>query len=82
MSAALQSSDLFPKVPRVSLSEVSEVSAYFKNTLRAMFGEDEDTQVDKLKRQVKEQGGKIELLQREISVLQNEKKSFFGFKRR
>lgn len=42
MSAALQSSDLFPKVPRVSLSEVSEVSAYFKNTLRAMFGEDED----------------------------------------
>ena len=42
MSAALQSSDLFPKVPRVSLSEVPEVSAYFKNTLRAMFGEDED----------------------------------------
>jgi polyhydroxyalkanoate synthesis regulator phasin len=37
---------------------------------------------DKLKRQVKEQGGKIELLQREISALQNEKKSFFGFKRR
>ena len=35
----------------------------------------------KLKRQVKEQGEKIELLQREISVLQNEKKSFFGFKR-
>ena len=47
-----------------------------------MFGEDEDTQVDKLTRQVREQGEKIELLQREISVLQNEKKSFFGFKRR
>ena len=42
MSAALQSSDLLPKVPRLSLSEVPEVSAYFKNTLRAMFGEDED----------------------------------------
>ena len=38
--------------------------------------------IDKLKRQVKEQGEKIELLEREISVLQNEKKSFFGFKRR
>ena len=47
-----------------------------------LFGEDEDTQIDKLKRQVKEQGEKIELLEREISVLQNEKKSFFGFKRR
>ena len=45
-----------------------------------MFGE--DTQVDRLTRQVREQGEKIELLQREISVLQNEKKSFFGFKRR
>ena len=42
MSAALQFSDLLPKVPRLSLSEVPEVSAYFKNTLRAMFGEDED----------------------------------------
>ena len=42
MSAALESSDLLPKVPRLSLSEVPEVSAYFKNTLRAMFGEDED----------------------------------------
>lgn len=51
-------------------------------SLEKLFGEDEDTQVDKLKRQVKEQGEKIELLQREISVLQNEKKSFFGFKRR
>ena len=51
-------------------------------TIEELFGEDEDTQVDKLKRQVKEQGGKIELLEREISVLQNEKKSFFGFKRR
>ena len=51
-------------------------------SLEELFGEDEDTQVDKLKRQVKEQGGKIELLQREISALQNEKKSFFGFKRR
>ena len=51
-------------------------------SLEELFGEDEDTQVDKLKRQVKEQGGKIELLEREISVLQNEKKSFFGFKRR
>ena len=51
-------------------------------SLEKLFGEDEDTQVDKLKRQVKEQGGKIELLEREISVLQNEKKSFFGFKRR
>lgn len=51
-------------------------------SLEKLFGEDEDTQVDKLKRQVKEQGGKIELLQREISALQNEKKSFFGFKRR
>ena len=51
-------------------------------SLEELFGENEDTQVDKLKRQVKEQGGKIELLQREISVLQNEKKSFFGFKRR
>ena len=50
--------------------------------LEELFGEDEDTQVDKLKRQVKEQGEKIELLQREISALQNEKKSFFGFKRR
>lgn len=36
----------------------------------------------RLTRQVKEQGEKIELLEREISVLQNEKKSFFGFKRR
>ncbi len=51
-------------------------------SLEKLFGENEDTQVDKLKRQVKEQGGKIELLQREISALQNEKKSFFGFKRR
>lgn len=42
MSAALQFSDLLPKVPRLSHSEVPEVSAYFKNTLRAMFGEDED----------------------------------------
>lgn len=50
--------------------------------LEKLFGEDEDTQVNKLKRQVKEQGEKIELLEREISVLQNEKKSFFGFKRR
>lgn len=49
-------------------------------SLEKLFGE--DTQVDKLKRQVKEQGEKIELLEREISVLQNEKKSFFGFKRR
>ena len=49
---------------------------------KELFGEDEDTQIDKLKRQVKEQGEKIELLEREISVLQNEKKSFFGFKRR
>lgn len=31
---------------------------------------------------LQEQGEKIELLEREISVLQNEKKSFFGFKRR
>ena len=51
-------------------------------SLEKLFGEDEDTQIDKLKRQVKEQGEKIELLEREISVLQNEKKSFFGFKRR
>lgn len=51
-------------------------------SLEELFGEDEDTQVDKLKRQVKEQGEKIELLQREISALQNEKKSFFGFIRR
>lgn len=51
-------------------------------SLEELFGEDEDTQVNKLKRQVKEQGEKIELLQREISALQNEKKSFFGFKRR
>lgn len=42
----------------------------------------EEAMIDKLKRQVKEQGEKIELLEREISVLQNEKKSFFGFKRR
>lgn len=49
-------------------------------SLEELFGE--DTQIDKLKRQVKEQGEKIELLEREISVLQNEKKSFFGFKRR
>ena len=49
-------------------------------SLEKMFGE--DTQVDRLTRQVKEQGEKIELLEREISVLQNEKKSFFGFKRR
>ncbi len=49
-------------------------------SLEKLFGE--DTQVDRLTRQVKEQGEKIELLQREISVLQNEKKSFFGFKRR
>lgn len=45
-------------------------------SLEELFGEDEDTQIDKLKRQVKEQGEKIELLEREISVLQNEKKSF------
>lgn len=51
-------------------------------SLEELFGEDEDTQIDKLKKQVKEQGEKIELLEREISVLQNEKKSFFGFKRR
>lgn len=49
-------------------------------SLERLFGE--DTQVDRLTRQVREQGEKIELLQREISVLQNEKKSFFGFKRR
>lgn len=42
-------------------------------SLEELFGEDEDTQIDKLKRQVKEQGEKIELLEREISVLQNEK---------
>lgn len=51
-------------------------------SLEELFGEDEDTQINKLKRQVKEQGEKIELLEREISVLQNEKKSFFRFKRR
>lgn len=49
-------------------------------SLEELFGG--DTQIDNLKRQVKEQGEKIELLEREISVLQNEKKSFFGFKRR
>lgn len=49
-------------------------------SLEELFGE--DTQVDRLTRQVREQGEKIELLQREISVLQNEKKSFFGLKRR
>ena len=49
-------------------------------SLEKLFGE--DTQVDRLTRQVKEHGEKIELLEREISVLQNEKKSFFGFKRR
>lgn len=49
-------------------------------SLERLFGE--DTQVDGLIRQVREQGEKIELLQREIFVLQNEKKSFFGFKRR
>ena len=49
-------------------------------SLEKLFGE--DIQVDRLTRQVREQGEKIELLQREISVLQNEKKSFFGFKRR
>lgn len=49
-------------------------------SLEELFGE--DTQVDRLTRQVREQGEKIELLEREISVLQNEKKSFFGFKRR
>lgn len=49
-------------------------------SLEKLFGE--DTQVDRLTRQVREQGEKIELLQREISVLQNEKKSFFGIKRR
>lgn len=49
-------------------------------SLEKLFGE--DTQVDRLTRQVREQGEKIELLQREISVLQNEKKSFFGLKRR
>lgn len=49
-------------------------------SLEKLFGE--DTQVDRLTRQVREQWEKIELLQREISVLQNEKKSFFGFKRR
>ena len=43
-------------------------------SLERLFGE--DTQVDRLTRQVREQGEKIELLQREISVLQNEKKSF------
>ena len=51
-------------------------------SLEKLFGEDEDTQVNKLKRQVNEQGEKFELLEREICVLQNEKKSFFGFKRR
>lgn len=49
-------------------------------SLEELFGE--NTQVDRLTRQVREQGEKIELLEREISVLQNEKKSFFGFKRR
>ena len=49
-------------------------------SLEKLFGE--DTLGDRLTRQVREQGEKIELLQREISVLQNEKKSFFGFKRR
>ena len=49
-------------------------------SLEELFGE--DTQVDRLTKQVREQGEKIELLEREISVLQNEKKSFFGFKRR
>ena len=50
-------------------------------SLEKLFGEDTQ-QVDRLTRQVREQGEKIELLEREISVLQNEKKSFFGFKRR
>ena len=49
-------------------------------SLEKMFGE--DTQVDRLTRQVREQGEKIELLQREISVLQNEKKSFFEYNKR
>lgn len=61
--------------------EIDEIRALVEE-LEELFGENEDTLVDKLKRQVKEQGGKIELLQREISALQNEKKSFFGFKRR
>ena len=69
-----------------TLYENQEILAKEIDEIRALveelFGENEDTQVDKLKRQVKEQGGKIELLQREISALQNEKKSFFGFKRR
>ena len=42
-------------------------------SLEELFGEDEDTQVDKLKRQVKEQGEKIELLQREISLCRTKK---------
>lgn len=49
-------------------------------SLEKLFGE--DTEIDRLTIQVREQGEKIELLEREISVLQNEKKSFFGFKRR
>lgn len=45
-------------------------------SLEKMFGE--DTQVDRLTRQVREQGEKIELLQREISVLQNDNKRHVG----
>ena len=39
-----------------------------------------ELRIDKLKRQVKEQGGKIELLEREISVLQNEKNPYLASK--
>lgn len=69
-----------------TLYENQEILAKEIDEIRALVEELEESfghkQVDRLTRQVREQVEKIELLQREISVLQNEKKSFFGFKRR
>lgn len=51
-------------------------------SLEEMFHEPEAAEVDKLTKQVKEQRKIIDELQREITVLQNNKKSIFGFKKR
>lgn len=51
-------------------------------SLEEMFRKPEEVEIDKLTKQVNEQREIIDELKREISVLQNSKKSIFGFKKR
>ena len=51
-------------------------------SLEEIFRKPEEVEIDKLTKQVNEQREIIDELKREISVLQNSKKSIFGFKKR